>query len=106
MIDDADSGRLRALWAIGYDIALTNPDADRTRRALGKLELVVVQDLFLTETARAVGHVFLPAASSFERDGTFMNAERRVQRVRAAITPRGDARPDWQILCAFAAASR
>jgi len=104
MIDAADAGRLRALWAIGYDVLLTNPDAERTRRALGKLELVVVQDLFLTETARAVGHVFLPVTSSFERDGTFMNAERRVQRVRAAIAPRGDARADWQILCAVAAA--
>ena len=77
---------------------------DRTRRALAKLELLVVQDLFLNETARAIGTVFLPAASSFEHGGTFMNAERRVQRVRAAIAPRGGARPDWQIACAVAAA--
>ena len=60
----------------------------------------MVQDLFLNETARELGTVFLPAASSFEKDGTFMNAERRVQRVRAAITPRGEARADWQIVCA------
>ncbi|MBS1117924.1 MAG: fdhA [Deltaproteobacteria bacterium] len=104
MIDAADGGRLKALWAIGYDLLLTNPEAERTRRALGKLELVVVQDLFLNETARALGTVFLPAASSFEHDGTFMNAERRVQRVRAAIAPRGESRPDWQIVCAVAAA--
>jgi formate dehydrogenase major subunit len=104
MIEAADGGRLKALWAIGYDVLLTNPEADRTRRALGKLELLIVQDLFLNETARALGTVFLPAASSFEHDGTFMNAERRVQRVRAAITPRSGARPDWQIGCAVAAA--
>ena len=104
MIDAAGDGHLKALWAIGYDVLLTNPEADRTERALAKLDLVVVQDLFMTETARAFGTVFLPAASSFEHDGTFMNAERRVQRVRAAISPRGEARPDWQIVCAVAAA--
>ena len=104
MIDAAAQGRLKALWAIGYDVLLTNPDAERTRRALDRLELVIVQDLFLTETARAHATVFLPSASSFEKDGTFMNAERRVQRVRAAIAPRGQARPDWQIVCDVAAA--
>jgi formate dehydrogenase major subunit len=104
MIDAAEAGRLKALWAIGYDIALTNPDADRTRRALANLDLLVVQDLFVNETARASGTVFLPAASSFEHDGTFMNAERRVQRVRAAVAPRGESRPDWQIACDVATA--
>jgi formate dehydrogenase major subunit len=104
MVAAAEQGRLRALWAIGYDVLLTNPEAERTRRALAGLELVVVQDLFLTETARAHAGVFLPATSSFEKDGTFMNAERRVQRVRAAIAPRGEARPDWKIVCDVAAA--
>ena len=102
MIDAADRGELAALWAIGYDVLLTNPEANRTRRALTKLDLVIVQDMFLNETARELAHVILPACSSYEKDGTFMNAERRIQRVRAAVAPR--ARTDWQILCAVAAA--
>jgi formate dehydrogenase major subunit len=65
---------------------------------------VVVQDLFLTETAREFWTVFLPACSSFEKDGTFMNAERRIQRVRAALPPSGASKPDWQIICAVAQA--
>ena len=99
MMDAAAAGRLRALWAIGYDVALTNPNAHATREALGRLELVIVQDLFMNELAREFGHVFLPACSSFERDGTFMNSERRVQRVRRAVEPPGEAKPDWEILC-------
>ncbi len=99
MMDAARDGRLKALWAIGYDVLLTNAHAAATRQALAALELVVVQDMFLTETARQFGHIFLPACSSFEKDGTFMNAERRVQRVRRAIPPQGQSRPDWRILC-------
>jgi formate dehydrogenase major subunit len=64
----------------------------------------VVQDIFLNETARQFGDVFLPAASSFERDGTFMNAERRIQRIRKAIDPVGLSKPDWEIICAVAKA--
>jgi formate dehydrogenase major subunit len=67
MLDAALTGELKALWTIGYDILLTNPQADRTARALAALELVVVQDLFLNETARQFGTVFLPACSSFGR---------------------------------------
>ncbi len=81
---------------------LTHPNASDTRRALRALDLVIVQDLFLTETAREFGSVFLPACSSFEKDGTFMNAERRIQRVRAALRPVGASKPDWQILCEVA----
>jgi formate dehydrogenase major subunit len=104
MMDDAAAGRLKALWTIGYDIFLTNPDARETARALGALDLVIVQDLFLTETAREFGTVFLPACSSFEKDGTFMNGERRIQRVRAALRPAGHSKPDWQILAETARA--
>jgi formate dehydrogenase major subunit len=104
MLDAAGDGRLKALYAIGYDVLLTNPDHARTRAALGKLELIVVQDLFMTETARELAHVVLPAAASFEKDGTFMNAERRVQRVRRAIDPPTHARSDAEILCELAAA--
>lgn len=104
MMDAAEAGRLKALWAIGYDLLLTNPNAVATRRSLANLELLIVQDLFLNETARELGTVFFPVCSSFERDGTFMNAERRVQRVRRAVAPRGEAKPDWEVLCRMAAA--
>jgi formate dehydrogenase major subunit len=104
MMDAAAAGRLKALWAIGYDIALTNANASTTAAALKSLDLLVVQDMFLNETARQSAHVFLPAASSFERDGTFMNAERRIQRIRKVIDPLGMTQPDWQIICAVAKA--
>lgn len=102
MMDAAEQGKLKALWAMGYDVLLSNADTQTTRRALQSLELVIVQDLFLTETAREFGTIFFPAASSFEKDGTFMNAERRVQRVRRVIPPVGDSRSDWEILCGIA----
>ncbi|MDQ1362523.1 MAG: formate dehydrogenase major subunit [Pseudomonadota bacterium] len=102
MMDAAHAGKLKALWAIGYDVQDTLADMNRTAGALHKLELVIVQDLFLNETARTVGTVFFPAASVFERDGTFMNSDRRVQRVCRAIEPPGEAWPDWQIICALA----
>jgi len=104
MMDSAAAGKLKALWAIGYDIALTNADTTATERALRSLDFVIVQDMFMNETARQFGSVFLPAASSFERDGTFMNAERRIQRVRKAIEPVGQSRSDWEIICAIAKA--
>lgn len=104
MMDAADAGQLKALWVIGYDILLTNPNGCATRRSLERPDLVIVQDMFLNETARDFGTVFLPAASSFEKDGTFMNAERRIQRVRKAIDPVGGSKPDWQIICEIARA--
>ena len=104
MMDAAAAGALKGLWAIGYDVFLTNPNAKETARALRSLELVIVQDLFLTETAREFGSVFLPVCSSFEKDGTFMNAERRIQRVRAALRPVGGSKPDWQIVAEIARA--
>ncbi len=103
-MDAAEAGKLKALWAIGYDIALTNANTVATERALRSLDLVIVQDFFLNETARQFGSVFLPATSSFERDGTFMNAERRIQRIRKAIEPVGHSKPDWEIICALAQA--
>jgi formate dehydrogenase major subunit len=104
MMEAAREGRLKALWAMGYDVLLTNPESAATRRALESLELLVVQDIFMSETAREVAHVVLPSACAFEKDGTFMNAERRVQRVRKAIEPPGEARPDWEPLCDLARA--
>ncbi len=103
MMDAASTGKLKALWAFGYDVYLSLANANQTADALGNLELVIIQDLFMNETARAFGHVFLPAASVFEREGTFMNSDRRVQRVRQAVPPPGEARPDWWIIQQLAA---
>lgn len=104
MLDAAADRRLKGLWAIGYDVALTNPNATFTKDALSQLEFVVVQDLFMNELAREFGHVFLPACSSFEKEGTFMNSERRVQRVRKALVPVGHSHADWEIICELATA--
>ena len=102
MMDAAAAGKLQALWAIGYDLFLSNANASTTQHALESVGLVIVQDLFLNETARRFGHVFFPAASPFEKDGTYMNAERRVQRIHKVIEPPGQARTDWRILCDLA----
>lgn len=102
MMDAASDGNFKALWAIGYDVLLTNANATATRRALQALDLLIVQDLFLNETAKECANVFFPAASSFEKDGTFMNGERRVQRVRKIFDPPGQAKPDWEIICELA----
>lgn len=104
MMDAAAAGELKALWAIGYDILLTDPNTNVTRRALAEIELVIVQDMFMNETAREFGTVFFPAASSFEKAGTFMNAERRVQMVREIINPVGLSKADWEIMCLVARA--
>jgi formate dehydrogenase major subunit len=104
MMDASLDGSFKGLWAIGYDILLTNPNASATEQALRSLELIVVQDMFLNETARKFGTVFLPVNSSFEKDGTFMNAERRVQRVRKVIESQGESKSDWEIICRLASA--
>jgi formate dehydrogenase major subunit len=104
MMDAADTGKFKGLWAIGYDVLLTNPNTPATKRSLKGLELVIVQDLFLNETAKEFGSVFLPVCSSFEKDGTFMNAERRIQRIRKVMEPVGGSKPDWEIICDVARA--
>jgi len=104
MIDAAGRGEMRALYVIGWDILMTQPHADATRRALSRLDGLVVQDLFLNETARELATVFLPAASSFEKDGTFMSSERRIQRVRRVVDPPPGARSDGDIIAAIATA--
>jgi formate dehydrogenase alpha subunit len=103
MLAAARAGRLRALWIQGEDVAQSDPDQTHVLRALERLELLVVQELFLTETARRA-HLVLPAAGFLEQDGTFTNGERRVQRVRAALAPPGEARPDWRVACDLARA--
>ncbi|MCY9783441.1 formate dehydrogenase subunit alpha [Nocardiopsis sp. EMB25] len=101
MFDAALDGRLRALYVIGEDIALTDPDSDRVRAATEACELVVCHDLFPSRTAE-LADVVLPAASFLEKDGTFVNFDRRFQRVRPALDPPGRARSDFEILRALA----
>jgi formate dehydrogenase major subunit len=102
LVEAAEAGKLDVLWAIGYDIMQSHADIVRTQKMLETVPLVIVQDLFMNETARAIGTVFLPAAASFEKDGTFMNSERRVQRVRKAVEPAGEAVADWVPVCEVA----
>ncbi len=97
MLDMAVYGKLKAMYIMGEDPALTDADANHVRKALGSLEFLVAQNLFMTETAK-YADVFLPAACYAEKDGTFTNTERRVQRVRKAVEPPGQCRPDWQII--------
>ena len=92
------AGKIKALFILGENPLLSDPNADKVREELRHLELLVVQDIFLTETAE-LAHVVLPGVSFAEKDGTFTNTERRVQRVRKAIDPIGNARPDWEIIC-------
>jgi formate dehydrogenase alpha subunit len=103
MFDAAVAGELRALLVFGEDIAQTDPDSAHVRAAIDACELVVSQEIFLSETAR-LADVVLPAASFLEKEGTFTNFDRRVQRVRPALRPPGEARPDFEIIRGIAAA--
>jgi predicted molibdopterin-dependent oxidoreductase YjgC len=102
MIELAAHGTLKAMYIMGEDPALTDADANHVRKALGNLDFLVVQNIFMTETAK-YADVFLPAALYAEKDGTFTNTERRVQRVRKAVEPPAGCRPDWQIICDLSA---
>jgi formate dehydrogenase major subunit len=97
MWDAALAGRLKGLWIIGYDVAQTDPNLKKVREALGRLEFLVVQDLFMSETAK-LAHLVIPGASFLEKDGTFTNLERRIQRIRKAIEPPDGVLPDWQVV--------
>ena len=94
-------GKLKAMLVMGENPVLSDANSTHVKEALEKLDLLVVQDIFFTETAQ-LADVVLPAASFAEKDGTFTNTERRVQRVRKALNPPGSAMPDWQIWCALA----
>ena len=98
VFDLACRGEIKALYIVGENPLLSEPDLSHTRKALEKLDFLVVQDIFLTETAE-FADVVLAGASFAEKDGTFTNTERRVQRVRKAVEPVGDSKPDWWITC-------
>ncbi len=97
MYDAMLAGELRALWVMGEDMAQTDPNTHHVVSALSKLELLVVQEIFLTETAK-LAHVVLPGASFLEKSGTFTNGERRIQRVQAAVPPLAGTKTDGEIL--------
>jgi len=94
-------GDIKGLYVMGENPMLSEPHLEHTRQAMEKLEFLVVQDIFLSETAW-LADVVLPAAAFAEKDGSFTNTERRVQRVRQAVLPPGEAKPDWEIISVLA----
>jgi len=98
MMDAIGTGGIRALYVMGENPMVSDPDIQHVKKALESLELLIVQDIFPTETV-ALAHVVLPAVTFAEKDGTFVSTDRRVQRIRKAIEPIGETRPDWQIIC-------
>ncbi len=101
VVHGAVEGSVKALYVMGENPMVSDPDLHHVKKGLRSLDLLVVQDLFLTETAQ-IADVVLPAACFAEKDGTFTNTERRVQRVRKAVDPPGQARSDGDIICDLA----
>ena len=99
MLDEAVGGTFKALYIQGEDIAQSDPDTQHVTAGLRAMECVVIQDIFLNETAK-YAHVFLPGSSFLEKDGTFTNAERRINRVRRVMTPLGG-KADWEATIAL-----
>src|SRR5205823_9342720 len=102
MFDAAIEGSFKGLFVQGEDIAQSDPNTKHVSHALESLEFLVVQDLFLNETA-AYAHIFLPGTSILEKDGTFTNAERRINRVRMVKQP-AQGKDEWQVVCEIATA--
>ena len=98
MMEKAHEGELKALYIIGENPMISDPNLNHAKKSLENLEFLVVQDIFMTETAE-MADVVLPTASFAEKNGTFANTERKVQRVRKAINPPGEAKDDWEIIC-------
>jgi predicted molibdopterin-dependent oxidoreductase YjgC len=94
-------GGVRSLYIMGENPMMSEPNLNHTRHQMENLEFLVAQDLFINESG-SFADVFLPATSWAEKEGTFTNTDRRVQRVRCAIPPRGQSRPDWQVICDLA----
>jgi assimilatory nitrate reductase catalytic subunit len=102
MFDAIGRGEIKAVWIACTNPAQSMPDVNAVRRALERAELVVVQETFRDAETCAYADVLLPAAGWAEKEGTVTNSERRISRVRAAVAPAGEARPDWEIAVAFA----
>jgi formate dehydrogenase alpha subunit len=101
ILSHAHPGGVRALYIMGENPMMSEPNLNLTRHHMQQLEFLVAQDLFINESG-AFADVFIPAVSWAEKDGTFTNTDRRVQRVHQALAPRGQSRPDWQIICDLA----
>ena len=101
MVDGALLGQIKAMVVMGENPMMSEPNLSHAQHALEALDLLVCIDIFLNETGE-MADVVLPSASFAEKDGTFTNSDRRVQRVRRALPAVGEARPDWQIVCALA----
>lgn len=101
MLESAKNGDIKAMYIVGENPVTSEPDTDNIKNSLQNLEFLVVQDIFLSETAQ-MADVVLPGCSFAEKDGTFANSERRIQRVRSAINPIGESKPDWLITCEIA----
>ena len=101
MIQKAYEGEMKSLFVIGENPMVSDPDLNHARKAMANLDFLVVQDIFKTETTE-MADVVLPAVCFAEKDGTFSNTERRVQRVRKAVEPPGEAKQDWEIICEIA----
>jgi formate dehydrogenase alpha subunit len=97
MMDGAHKGEMKAMYIIGENPMVSDPDLNHAQKSLENLDFLIVQDIFMTETAQ-MAHVVLPTTSFAEKEGTFTNTERKVQRVRKAVDPPGSAREDWKIL--------
>jgi formate dehydrogenase alpha subunit len=98
MMPAIEEGKVKALLVVGENPMVTDPDLHHIEKALKNLDILIVQDIFLTHTAK-MAHVVLAGTSFAEKSGTFSNTERRVLLVREAIKPVGESRPDWQIIC-------
>ncbi len=96
-VEEILEGRIKGLWVMGENTIVSDANATKTKQAFDMLDMIVVQDLFLTETAQ-LAHVVLPAAAFAEVDGTYANTDRRVQRLRKAVDPPGQALADWQAI--------
>lgn len=101
ILSNAHPGGVRALYIMGENPMMSEPNLNLTRHHMEQLEFVAAQDLFINESG-AFADVFLPATSWAEKEGTFTNTDRRVQRVRKAVAPLGQSRPDWEIICDLA----
>jgi formate dehydrogenase major subunit/formate dehydrogenase alpha subunit len=104
IISGLHDGRIKALYLIGENPAQTEPNAHHVEEGLANCEFMVSQDIFLNDSTRKYADVVLPASSFAEKDGTFTNTERRVNRVRKALDCPGEAREDWRIVLAMAKA--
>jgi formate dehydrogenase major subunit len=97
MFEAGLTGDLKAIWIVGEDVVQTDPNTQKVIKSLNNIDLVIVQELFMTETAK-YADVILPGASFLEKEGTFTNGERRVQAVRKVVEPQGNCKPDGQII--------